>query len=446
MMDERRIRLINLGAERLAVALIDLAVHSIEAERLVERLVSEPEANLQRFRNQLAALAGQQNFRNWRESTIYARELEAILEELRYGAEDPEEGLAMLAEFYASDRTILEHCDDSNGEVGNTFRFQAMELFVEFAQGCHDENIVMQTILTLNEEDNYGLRDTLISNASRMLPEPKIRDMISLLQQSPESPGYSYPLQHKALLIESLARQIKDAPLFEKTRIQSWDRLNSAAYVDIARVYLESGDPATAFQWLQKIEKEDHFRDYERDVLLEEIFRTQGRMEDLIQLQDRRFREHPSLKTLQARLDLVGEERRSQILAEETRIIMDTPALDLEGALFLAETGSMEALETYILARHNQVSGLYYNYLIPIADALETGQRFLPSSLIYRTLLVSILQRGYAKAYPHGITYLHKLDRMAAKICDWGQFESHEQFEQGIRRDHGRKSSFWKQR
>jgi hypothetical protein len=446
MTDERKYRLINLGAPRLATALLDLAMHSVEADRMLERLLAEPEDNLQRFRKQLEALTGNGRFRDWWEAPSFARELEAMLEDLRSGAEDPEEGLAMVAAFYARDAEILRQCDDSDGEVGTIFRVDAMELFVEFAQHCDNEELVMEYILQLNEKDDYGVRDSVLYNAGRMLSEPMIRVMIARLQRLLESSDTPYQLQNSSRLIEALARQIKDAPLFEQTRLRSWGQPNSAAYVDIAEVYLESGNHETAYQWLRKIPEGDSFRNHERDKLLEQIFRLQGNTAELIKLQHRRFREHRSLQTLQTLLDLVGEEKRGHVVQEETDLIMDSPSLNLEDALFLAEAGTLDAAEDYVLARCGQLRGAFYASLLPVAEALETGSRFLACSLIYRSLLLSILDRGYTKAYPYGIGYLQKLDSMAVEINDWRQFQSHEQFRQQLLQDHGRKRSFWNRR
>jgi len=47
------------------------------------------------------------------------------------------------------------------------------------------------------------------------------------------------------------------------------------------------------------------------------------------------------------------------------------------------------------------------------------------------------------KAYPHGIRYLKKLDKLAASIADWKEFNHHEVFKAQIIEAHGRKRSFW---
>lgn len=80
----------------------------------------------------------------------------------------------------------------------------------------------------------------------------------------------------------------------------------------------------------------------------------------------------------------------------------------------------MEEAEHYLLERSEQLNGDFYGNLLPLAEAMETAARHLAATVVYRALLDSILRRGQAKTYPHGVRYLKKLDRLAKSISDWG--------------------------
>src|SRR5690606_31022840 len=116
------------------------------------------------------------------------------------------------------------------------------------------------------------------------------------------------------MLIESLARQIKDAKLFETTRIASRGKPSTATLIDIARVYLESGDVETAHAWLKKIPEGETFQADDRDKLLEEIYHKQGDSENLTKLLCQKFRSYPSTVTLQALLDVIGHDKRDDVI------------------------------------------------------------------------------------------------------------------------------------
>lgn len=82
MNDNRKHKLIELSVETLADALLALAVHSDEADDLIERLIATPEKNVQRFKKRLFSLKGSRRFIDWRGSAGFAWELEMLLQDV----------------------------------------------------------------------------------------------------------------------------------------------------------------------------------------------------------------------------------------------------------------------------------------------------------------------------------------------------------------------------
>jgi hypothetical protein len=323
-------------------------------------------------------------------------------------------------------------CDDSSGNIGDVFRYDAKELFVDYASRCREKE----------KKDNYGIRDTLIDCAGECLPEPVIRTMIGTLQKWIDKEKDAYGKRHHLMMIESLARQIKDAELFEKTCIASWRKLSSAALIDIARVYLESGDVETAYSRLKKIPEGETYQAYQRDNLLEEIYKKQENTEHLSELLHQKFRTYHSTDTMQALLDEIGHDKGEEVVADEVAQILKTDRFRESDAEFLIAIGKIDEAEAYLLGRADQVDGDCYDSVLALAEAMEGENRHLVASLMYRSLLVSILERGYTKAYPHGIRYLRKLDKLSAFVTDWKNFNHHEAFIEQIIQAHGRKRSF----
>jgi hypothetical protein len=441
MAESLKQKLIDLGAEALANALLNLAVHSDEADELIEQLIATPKENVQRFKKKLSGLKQSRRFIDWRGAAGFARELELLLQDLKSGVDDPFMGVELVAAFYEADNSIFEMCDDSSGYIGDVFRYDAKELFVDYATRCEEKGKIADIILRINQKDNYGIRDTLIDCAGECLPEEVIRTMITTLQKWAYKDEYGK--RHHLMLIESLARQIKDAKLFEKTRIASWGKLSTAALIDIARVYLESGDVETAHSWLKKIPEGETFQAAERDKLLENIYHKQGDSEKLTELLYQNFRSYHSNATLQALLDVIGHNKRDIVLNDEVEQILKFDSLRESDAEFLVAVGKIDEAEEYLLKRADQLDGNLYGNLLSLVKAMESENRHLVTSLMYRSLLISILERGYAKAYPHGIRYLKKLDKLAASIVDWKDFNNHEAFKEQIIQAHGRKRSFW---
>lgn len=432
----------QLGAEALADALLQLAAKNEAAENLVERMVATPEENIEQFKNKITGLRRLRRFIPWGESAELARKLTALLADLKAAVIEPRIGAKLVASFYETDQSTLGNCDDSSGHVGDVYRYDAKDLFVSFARHCADKDWLANLVSRLNREDDYGVRDALIHCASEYLPEPNIRAMITEFHKLAEKESEEFERRHWLHQVESLARQLKDAPLFEKTRIAAWGRTPTAACIDIGRVYLESGDANIALSWLDRIPEEETFQAHERDRLLVEIHGMLGNAKKQKEVAWRIFRRHRSAASLQE-LECFVDEDRDVLIRGEVAALAGETKLSLTDAAFLAEIGRWDELESYLLKRSDQIDGDFYHSVLPLAEALETAGKNLAASMAYRALLDSILRHARTKAYPHGIRYLMKLDHLAKSISDWREFEDHDSYLEYLKQKHGRKRSFW---
>ncbi len=420
----------ELGAESLADALLDLAGRIDTADDLVERLTATPFENIQRFKKTLTRLKRSRRFVRWGASSKLSNDLETLLQDLKAGVSDPLTGVELVASFYKTDKGTLGHCDDSSGHVGDIYRFSAQELFIEYASRCTDKKKITKILIKLNKKDDFGVRDSLIDCAGKYLPEPDIRFMIKEFQKLTKKENDEYNRRHYYHLIESLALQIKDAKLFEQTRILSRGKLSTAAYIDISRVYFKSGDTQTALVWIEKIPENKTYQDYERNKLLIEIYKELGEEEKLTEILYKQFRSFRSLDTLQKILAVIGKDKKDEVVAKELLIINDQKIFSYTDTAFMIAIGKMDETETYVLERADQLNGNFYDSLLSLVKKMESEDRNLVTSILYRSLLDSILERGYTKAYPHGVRYLKKLDTLAIFITDWKNFDDHESYKE----------------
>lgn len=443
MNDSRKEKLIALGVEKLADALLSLSTHSDEADDLVGQLVATPEENILRFKKKLSNLQHSRRFIDWRASSAFALELEMLLKDLEAGIDRPFEGVKLVASFYEADSTIFEMCDDSSGSIGDVFRCSAKELFMKFATRCDDKEKIADIILKVNKKNDYGVRDTLIDCAGECLPEKVIRRMISKLHKWADEEDGDYARRSYLFSIESLAKQIKDAELFEKTRVTAWGKLSTASFIDIAQIYFDCGNVEVAYSWLKKIPEGETFKSYERDELLKKIYMEQGNDETLAELLLQKLKSCHCIENLEQLLNVIGSEKRDEVIANEVGGIVKDANLNEVDAQFLIEVGEIDVAEGYLIKRADQLNGNYYGTLLSLAETMEEQNRNLVTSLIYRSLLLSILERGYTKAYSYGVKYLKKLDVLKSTLSDWKGFDSHEVFKKQLLQSHGRKRSFW---
>ena len=445
MKENRKQRLMDLGAEVLADALLELAGQVDAADDLVERIIASPKENIHRFTAKLAAFKRSRRFVSWGESAGFARDLATLLHDLRAGVEDPQKGAELVAAFYETDKGVFDHCDDSSGHVGDVYRYNAKELFVGYAQRCPDKEWLADLVYKLNRDDGYGVRDRLIDCAAEYLPEENIRALINRIQNAADKEKDKYGKRHWLHLIETLARQIGDAQLFAEARLASWGKLSASACMDIAQVYLESGDVQAALSWVKKIPQDETYEADKRDRLLFAIHDRLGETEKRAEVAWRIFRRRRSKDSLEELLAVIGEEHREAATTGEVESILDDSRLTFSDVTFLLELERLDQTENYLLDRADQLNGDFYGSLIPLAETFENADRHLAASVVYRPLLDSILRHGRTKAYPHGVRYLQKLDRLARHVSDWRGQLNHDAYLLQLRQSHGRKTSFWSQ-
>jgi hypothetical protein len=397
------------------------------------------------IKSHLSTLKHSKRFVRWGESAGLARELRELLQQIEEQVEDAQAGCNLVTDFYATDRSVFDRCDDSSGHVGDIYRYDACELFVSYAKRCNDKSWLARLVLKTSLKDDYGVRDVLVNTAADFLPEAQMRWLIDQYQQLAEKKTGELARRHWFYQVESLARQLGDAPLFEKSRRAACGNdPGTAACVDIARVYLECGEEQTALDWLGKIPGDEFFQQQERDELLLAIYGRQGDKDKQAEVARRSFRRQRSHPGFKRWVEIVGEDQHTNLLDLEVQIILDSPLLSLTDAAFLVAMEQWDAAEKYLQLCAEQLDGDHYQFLLPLAETFESLTRPLTASLLYRALLDSILRRAQTRTYGHGARYLRKLDLLAKTISDWRNFKPHSDYVEQLRKRHGRKTSFWK--
>lgn len=240
-----------------------------------------------------------------------------------------------------------------------------------------------------------------------------------------------------------MAEQLNDAPLFEKARLAAWGEPGTAACLDIAEIYLKTGEPKIALAWIERDKEPGDFEEDKRNQLLQTIYTELGEPDKVTEIAWKRFRSYRSLRDLEELLTVIGAEKKEEVIAQQAKEILKEKKFNHSDATFLLETSCLNQAEEYLLQSVEQIDGDWYGVILPLAEAMEKANRHLTASLLYRALLDSILRRGQTKTYPHGVRYLKKLDKIAPAVSSWKHFSSHEIYKEAIRLAHGRKYSFW---
>lgn len=412
---------------------------------------SEASPLVRQFRAELARQHRRRRFVPAFQTGAFAADLRDLLDSLDLATLDPRTGLALIVSFYRADARIFAACDDSNGSVGDVFRLDASVRFARFASRCDDPEWVSALLQELVEQDDYGVRDALLDRAAEFLPEATLRALADRLwaaatagPAASRTPGEArFDRMHRFLLVEQVARQLRDPELFERAR-RGWSpEMGTAACGDIAREWLSVGDPARALEWLERIPPGERFQREERDRLLLEIYPKLGRQSELVELLWRRLREWPSRLALDELIAVVGEQERPGAVDTITAQLTATGEFRVSDVGFLLDTGRTGVAVDHLLRLRDGIAGQYWNWLLPLAKRFAAAGEPLAATLLYRALLDDILDRANSTIYGHAVRYLRQLEALAPAVADWRGVDDHEGYFQGLRQRHRLKRSFW---
>jgi hypothetical protein len=154
------------------------------------------------------------------------------------------------------------------------------------------------------------------------------------------------------------------------------------------------------------------------------------------------YRRAPGIHTYRALEELLPAAERSVFRARACLEARSTPHVATAAELLFALEEPFLA-EQLIGDRASELDGRNYPLLTTPVETAKANGRWLAATLIWRALLDAILTRGYAKAYGHAARYLRELCAVASDIEDFRGRPTQAEYEQSLRRAHGRKTSFW---
>gem|GEM_PF-2553112 len=432
-------RLPKLPPEILAKALLDLAEWSKDAEQVIESLTTSADEAIATFKRKLNGIKRRTRFYHRSSASHFASELDSLLDLLRKPGLDPQETLKALVSFFEADSKLMEMADDSNGSMGYVFKHSATDLLVEVAQKVTDQNLLIKTFKKLYTSNDYGVRDAIADRAGEFLTPESLESLYDFYRSSNEENPQS------RILTEALAAQLKNPEQFEAELRKVSDHYYAANLCELAEVYQSAGrhrDLATHFdEWLGIVRACD--LDKLRDIAVA-TYLTIGEPVKAKDLRVSQFLESPSVTRLKTLSDFTDEAERKALLKKASATIVSEKTLSQSSLRFLQETDQYLLANEFLLSRHDQLNGDFYDFLATAAKSFEGKDYPLAASLIWRTLADSILARAYLKAYPHAARYLANLHGLAPKIDSWNNHPNHTSYLQALHKNHSRKSSFWK--
>ncbi len=440
MPDDTKEKLTKLGSDTL----LDTTKQLDYSDDRTNRIESTQKEKIREFKKNLTSIIQSGRSKDSKNSSTVARMLLQILEDLKTSTPDPCLGVELMTQFYETADSVVLASDDSHGTLKNMYTLSAKDLFVEYAKSCMEKEKISSLLMHLCQDTPSAVLPSLMDTTSAFLDEKMIRTLMEKMQDlsvNEQDANKKNFFQNRVL---SCARQIKDVRVFEKTLLAIQGEIPESI-IEIARFYLSCDDVDSAFAWIQKFPNDTIYLRKRYISILTDIYARQGDTENLIVMLKKRFRKLHMQSVLQEILDVIGEDSKETVIAEEIPYILNDTMLTLSNLEFLLEVGRLKDAETYLFSRTDEIAGIWHEEILPIANTFEEQKSFLATSLIYRGLLDFILENADTPFYPYAVNFLKKLDIVAPSVSDWQSFPDHTAYKESLVKEHGRKRSFWGQ-
>ena len=464
-----------LGSERLAELLIEISNGNAAATRRLRLELARarrPGELAKEVRKRLSSIARSQSFVDWQGIRALADDLDtqrhAIVETVAKA--DPSEALDLLWRFMALAPPIFARCDDGSGTVIDVFHEacsdigdvalmakanpttladQAFEALIANDYGQFDELIAV-LVPALGQTGLEHLKQRMIDLSNHPVKEPAEKDRVKVGWSS-VGPIYADEMAERSristvrLALMEIADALGDVDAFIQQYDEKTRKIPKIA-AEIARRLLSAGRAEEAWQ---TIEATEHRRrssswdwpDFEWEDARIDVLEAIGRADDAQAARWDCFERSLSSTHLRAYLkrladfDDVEAEKKALDYAQRSRNL-------LQALSFLISWPALDQAAKLVLQRSDELDGDHYEILTRAADALA-GKHPLAATMVLRAMINFSLTNSRSTRYKHAARHLLDCAGLSSAIEDFGASESHASYEARLRREHGRKSSFW---
>jgi len=455
--------------------LIEISAGSAAAKRRLRLELAgaqSPGEVAKEVRKRLVTIARSRSFVDWQGVRSLADDLDTQRRAIVEGVAkvDPTEALDLLWRLMGLAPSVFERCDDGNGVVIGVFHAacrdigevavqtkanptpladRAFEALIVNDYGQFDE-LIRVLAPALEEAGLEHLKQRMTDLSNRPVTKPAEKDRVKIGWSS-SGPIYEDEMAERSrvstvrLALTEIADAQGDVDAFIEQYEEETRKVPKIA-AEIARRLLSAGRAQEAWQ---TIEAAEHRRrrsgwdwpDFEWEDARIDVLDALGRTDDAQAARWGCFERSLSSAHLRAYLkrlpdfEDVEAEKRALDYAQRSRNL-------LQALSFLVSWPALDRAASLVLQRSHELDGDHYEILAPAADALA-GKHPLAATLVLRAMIDFSLRNGRSSRYRHAARHLLDCSGLSSAIEDFGRFEPHDAYKAKLRREHGRKSSFW---
>ena len=462
----------TLGAERLAVLLIEISTGSAVAKRRLRLELAGAAGGddaAREINKRITSIAKARTFVDWQKTKALVTDLEAqhraILDHVAKTA--PREALALLWRLFSLADSIFARCDDGSGRVIAVFRNAVPDLATLAGAARVKPADLAFSVFEALQCHNYGQWDELVESIAPQLGPVGLDALKTLvtawlaepLEISDTQPSWKlgsaererrYAIQIEArhrqtagrLALERIADAQNDVDAFIAQQSAEAQTLPGIA-AGIAKRLLLAGRAIEALEALDRVDgtTTGWARDEWEDTRIE-VLEALGRADDAQAFRWDVFSKDLSVRHLRAWL---RKNQAFDLYAEEQRAFAHVAGFrDVHRAVaFLTAWPALDRAAALVVARAAELNGDLYETLTPVAEALASSYP-LAATVALRAMIRFTLVHARSSRYGYARQHFEACAELTAHIADFGPFPDHTEYERQLRVTHGRKTGFWR--
>ena len=460
-----------LGPEVLAELLMDAIRGDAARQRRVRLALSSEQSPMEvaaDIRKRLVQIRRAKSWISTRTQRTLAKELNGLIEVIlnRIAPKDTDLGFDLLWSLLQLAPHIHSRTDDSNGTIGDVMD-AAMEAIQTLAARLdRAPELLADQVFDALQDNGYGEFDDVIPALADALGEAGLSALKSRAEAAMLEPVVEGNAEHYGLYVSAerrieMAKDSRDRTIRMILKdiadaqgdVDAWLSQYTAEQLTYhtiapkaARRLLEAGRAEDALNIIENCIASDGRKDHlfdtpEVDSTHFACLESLDREEDLRRAMWARFEARLCAETLRRYLSRLPDFEDDEALLAAQDHVRKHPNL-LQGLIFCLGWPDPRLAAELVRSRQQDLDGNAYEILTPTAELLA-AEYPLAAALVWRSMITFALQNNRAKRYRHAARHLASCAQADIGITDYGTFESHEAFFNGLRRTYPRKQAFW---
>jgi hypothetical protein len=447
--------LAKLGAKRLAELLAEACQNDRPLRRKIEILLASKQGSEElegTIAKRITSLSRADGFVDWREVPALVAELDTLRDGIvtQLGARDPRAASEQMWRFLTLAEPTFERTDDSSGRIGDVFHCAAADIGSLLARVPDLDRVTLAERLHESlGKDDYGFAAQIITSGSEALGvegRAKLRELLKAeirrlppRQQEENWDAIGWPRARLSAHLADLADTECDVDAYiEAIQLGNREHIDAA---NVAQRLIAAGRPAEALEWLDQGRRARGQFDLTIADLRIAAFEALGKKPEAQALRWLAFEATLSAPHLREHLKRLPD---FEDFATEQKALAHAATFPsaLTALVFLVEWPALEAADRLVRQRISELDGRNYQWLGKAAEHLAEKWP-VSATLLYRALVLSVLERGYSKAYPYAARDLASVSILGSRLPPESGIPDHATFHAELKAKHGRKRGFW---